>query len=381
MSKSPTSGPLPGAPSPAGVGHREAAERRAFILPRGLKIQLDGEQMHVAYDGDIEIAVDLGWRFASLRAGGDLRLHLPIVHGDLIATGAVEVSGDIDSDGVIRGREVIIGQQNVRCRVITAEERITIGAANVTAEVILAPEIHIDPGAQGRVTVIESYNSREATKIKGGFSLADYEDMFGNSQDFLAQRGLNALPGPRPRSERPPASPRHEAQWDLTPSPTPDRTVTQVATPRGGPPNRGPFETNDAPASGGIHRPATPPASRADPWAAPAPARGPEEDVEDPMSMSIEDIDAAGRKKRAEDELQVRLTEALERILACYTTGDVPASVQHLRAYVEQRDYAGLRQNMTEVWNGLLSFHQQRGIRPHHQVTHAFNVIHGLVQA
>ena len=76
-----------------------------------------------------------------------------------------------------------------------------------------------------------------------------------------------------------------------------------------------------------------------------------------------------------------QLAEAMSRISTCYEGGDVPPAVNELQLLVEQRDIDALRDNITEVWNGLLSFHQKRGIRPHHQVTHAFNQIHGLIQA
>ena len=79
-------------------------------------------------------------------------------------------------------------------------------------------------------------------------------------------------------------------------------------------------------------------------------------------------------------DLHERLSDALGRIISCYEGTDLPPAVTELQELVEQRDYDALRANITEVWNGLLGFHQKRGIRPHHQVTHAFNVIHGLVQ-
>ncbi|MCA9573404.1 MAG: hypothetical protein KC656_36460, partial [Myxococcales bacterium] len=74
-----------------------------------------------------------------------------------------------------------------------------------------------------------------------------------------------------------------------------------------------------------------------------------------------------------------RLKEALDRITACYEGMDLPPAVSELRSLVNDGDMEALAANITAVWNGLLGFHQKRGIRPHHQVTHAFNVIHSLV--
>ena len=74
------------------------------------------------------------------------------------------------------------------------------------------------------------------------------------------------------------------------------------------------------------------------------------------------------------------MTDAAGRITSCYEGTDVPPAVTELQLLIEQGNLEALRSNITEVWNGLLSFHQKRGIRPHHQVTHAFNVIHSLIQ-
>lgn len=314
------------------------AKRPAFILPEGLKLEIGSERIAIEYDGDVEIEVDLGRAIASLRAGGDLTLKLPKVTGDLVSGGVLRMMGDFDG-GVLHGREIVLGRQSIKCRAISADERIVIGAANINCDVIIAPEINLDPKAQGRVTVIESLNERGATKIKGGFSLSDYEDMFGNSREFLAERGLAPLGTPKPAA----AGSREGADTEIT------------AAPRN----------------------------------SPAPQQRHAEDTEDPLSLSLDDLEplvdgrhpgAAPEPGDDKDVLHQRLSDALGRITACYEGSDLPPAVAELRELVEHRDYDGLRQSITEVWNGLLGFHQKRGIRPHHQVTHAFNVIHGLVQ-
>lgn len=297
------------------------AKRPTFTLPEGLKLDITSDRMSVEYDGDVEIEVDLGRKLGLVRSGGDLTVRLPAVSGDLFAAGALRIQGEIDG-GALHGREIVLGRQSIKCKSISADERITIGPAIVHCDVIIAPEIVIDPKASGRVTVIESQNERGATKIKGGFTLADYEDMFGNSREFLAQRNLSPL-----------GAPPREAEADL---------------------------------------------------ATPLPVGRDDEDVDDPLSLSLDDleplVDNSQAAKPNNDDLHQRLTDALGRITACYDGAELPPAVAELRNLVEHRDYDGLRQNITEVWNGLLGFHQKRGIRPHHSVTHAFNVIHGLVQ-
>jgi hypothetical protein len=334
--------------------------RPTFTLPEGLKMDLSAERITIQYEGDVEIEVDLGRRFAGVHAGGDLTVKLPAISGDLVAEGVLKVMGDVSDCGRLQGREVVLGRQTIRCKVITATERIVLGPGNVTCDVMMAPEITIDPKAQGRVTVLECQNERGASKIKGCLSLSDYEDMIGNARDFLAQRGLTPLPGSLTTTG--PSSPMttgsiatgtiNAAALSPTPTPTPR---TEVPPRRAEPPKR-----------------------------ASSKKKTDDEDVDDPLSLSLDDleplVEQAEANGTAEDhDLQQRLADALGRITACYEGTDLPPAVEELRSLVEHRDYDGLRQNITEVWNGLLGFHQKRGIRPHHQVTHAFNVIHGLV--
>lgn len=297
--------------------------RPRFILPTELKLEITPQGIDIEYDGDVELEQDLGRGLHRVIASGDLTVKLRKVTGNLHCGGTLRIQGDIDAEH-IHGREVVLGRQNVRCTSISADERITVGAASLTVDAIIAPEINLDPKAAGRVTVIESNNERGATKIKGGFSVADYDDMFGNADEFLAQRGLQRL---------------GEA------GPAPGRAVVS-GTPE-------PAEVTE------------------------------EEDTSDPLSLSLDDLEPlveADEPKIDNGEMQQRLSDALGRITACYEGADLPPAIEELRDLVQQRDYDALRQNITEVWNGLLGFHQKRGIRPHHQVTHAFNIIHNLVQ-
>lgn len=275
-------------------------DRPGFRLPEGVQLDLAGDRLHISYHGDIELDQDLGRVLGTIRAGGDLTVKLPRVTGDLSAGGTLRIQGPVDA-GTLHGREVVLGRQTVRCRAISADRSITIGAAHLTVDVIIAPEILLDPKADGRVTVIESANERGPTKIKGGFSLVDFEEAFGNSVQYLAERGVKPIPG-------------RELSGD-----TPGGAVTEA-----------------------IERL--------------------------PRSVPTEQI----------TELHRRLTDAVGRIAACYDEHDRPEQIAQLRTLVDRQDYATLRDGIAEVWNGVLGFHKARGIRPHHQVTYAFNVIHGL---
>ena len=316
----------------------------AFVLPSGLKLDLTGDTLNIEYDGDIRIEEDLGKPIGRVRAGGDLTIKLAKVTGDIEAAGEVHIQGEIDAVRIY-GRTVVLGRQRAKATAITAQQTITIGASELRVDAIVAPEIRLDPKASGRVTVIESLNERGATKIKGGFSMADYDDMFGNAEDFLAERGISPLDRSASpmASTLPAAEPEPEADSD-------DEDTSDEKTVM----TRSPSTQED------------------------------EEDVDDPLSLSLDDLEplmeqALGDSDSSEDTHQ-RLAEGLARITASYDADDLPPAVEELRHLIVEKDYAALRQNITEIWNGLLGFHQKRGIRPHPQVTHAFNLIHSIVQ-
>ena len=305
------------------------ATRPAFVLPEGLELELTEDTISIRYAGDLRLETTLGRAIGEIYADGDIELLLDKVTGTISAGGKLTLDGEVDAE-VLHGREIVLGGKKVKATAISAAERIRIGAAVLSADCIIAPNIELDPKVSGRVTVIESKNDRGASKIKGGFSLADYDDMFGNAADFLLERGLEPLAD----------------------GPAPALSVDDAATP-------------DEPSAD-------------------------EEDVEDPLSLSIDDIEEiVDQSKNAEpeaktqvegdDDVFVDLRDAMEKILGCYEGADVPPAVSELQLLVEQGEIDAMRENITEVWNGLLSYHQKRGIRPHHQVTHAFNMIHSLI--
>lgn len=331
------------------------ATRPRFTLPADLTLSIGDDGLVLEFPGDVEIDQDLGVGIDRVFAAGDLTVRIPIASGSLQCNGTLRVLGDVDAK-YLHGREVVLGAGAIRCVAISADQRIQIGAATVVADAIIAPELQLDPEVQGRVTVIESHNEPGATKIKGGFNLSDYDDMFGEVETFLSQRGLARLDTPL---QTPPPATR---------SPTPSHRRAPLPEPI-------PPELEEQ--TGPIVEPPIPP---------PAPVSF--EDEDDPLSLSLDVLeplvamgtpDPTPVRSAMDQQLYQRLQEAMTRITTCYEGADLPPAVHELRSLVEQRDVDALRSNITDVWNGLLSFHQQRGIRPHHQVTHAFNVIHGLV--
>ncbi|MBX2799114.1 MAG: hypothetical protein KTR31_15670 [Myxococcales bacterium] len=333
------------------------AQRPRFSLPDGLRMEITPDGLDVEFDGDVELSQDLDAGLHRVVATGDLTVTLHRITGTLRAGGVLTLKGNVEADH-LHGKRVVLGDQNIRCTSISADECIEIGAAGLAVDAIIAPEVQIHGQASGRVTVIESDNPRGPTLIKGGFSVSDYNDMFGNADAFLAQRGLRRLgpEGPAPSRTVPPAPqrsaenrPAGPSTSRTSPSPSPEQTQPLPAL-RDAPPQGLPFDDDQEPTV------VKEPAQRR-----PAPPTVP--------------LDPEEQERRQ------RLADALHRITSCYQGGEAPPAVEQLRILVESGDTGALKRNITEVWNGLLGYHQKRGIRPHHQVTHAFNLIHGLVQA
>ena len=312
----------------------------AFVLPRGLSIDLSGGTLDITHEGDLVIENDLGLPLGTIRAGGDLTIKLDKATGDLEAKGEVAIHGEVDATR-LHGKSVVLGRKRVTCTTISADQTITIGAAELKVDAIVAPEIRLDAKASGRVTVIESLNDRGATKIKGGFSAADYDDMFGDAEAFLSERGVKALDTSSSEAAAPEADPVVEEEEEED-----DVTIDTAMV-------------DEEP-----------------------PVKAVASAVEDaPVPLTVDDIEPLAEDAiQSDDELHPKLVEGLERIIESYDAGDLPPAVDELRDLITEKDYPALRQNITEIWNGLLGFHQKRGIRPHPQVTHAFNLLHSLLK-
>lgn len=314
-----------------------------FRLPAGVHFEITDAGLVVSHDGNVVLEQTMGHRLVAVTAGGNLTLQLEEASGDLHSDGKLTIESKRVQAGTIHGREVHLGNQSIKARAISATHRIVIGAAQLAVDIIIAPEIRIDGRARGRVTVIESHNDRDPTRIKGGFSLSEYDELFGDSGRFLAQRGVERL-----------SEPTHPAALPMAPGSADDEDELIEVD----------FDAED---------------EAPDP--SPIPVKRREKPVRvahtaQPVTRAVDDRAPV----HDDDDLHPKLLEASRKIAACYEGKEVPPAVSQLQSLIDQRDYSGLRRNITEVWNTLLTFHQRKGIRPHHQVTHAFKVIHSLVQ-
>ncbi len=121
-----------------------------------------------------------------LVVGGDAAL------GSVSATGAITLLGAATAT-TLRANEINLRGPSVTARGVQGAQRVSIGGAKLSVDAILAPEVQVDAKTSGRVTVIESNNELGPNAVKGCFRLADYAEMVGDVNAFLADRGLVAL--------------------------------------------------------------------------------------------------------------------------------------------------------------------------------------------
>jgi hypothetical protein len=338
------------------------AKKSAFILPDGLDLQVSDGTLSLKYDGNVTLRQTLGCRIGTIDVTGDLELALPEINGTISAGGKITLKSPKVDATIITGAEVNAkAVKTLRARGMQATESIVIGPTRLTIDALLAPNVELDSKATGRVTVIEANNAWGPSNIKGGLSLGDYEEIIGDANEFLSSRGLSAAGAAA-------AQPPPEVPPPLPPVPAADEAETEADV------DDLEMEIDDPEPVDEVEEIEEIDEVDAEIEAETAPPEL-EEDTSDPVTLSAQDLEPV------EDELQPKLQDALKRIVACYEGDELPVSVAELKTLVDARDYDVLKGRITDVWNGLLGFHQKRGIRPHHQVTHAFNVIHGLVQS
>ena len=76
------------------------------------------------------------------------------------------------------------------------------------------------------------------------------------------------------------------------------------------------------------------------------------------------------------------MMELVDIIKSNYEGGQagIPPAVGELTKLVKSSDFEGLKNNITNIWNGLLKWHRKNGSRLQHAVTTAFNQINTLTR-
>jgi hypothetical protein len=177
-----------------------------FILPTGLSLAIGGNSLVVRHSGDIVLEQSLGRRISRIESEGDMTLRFGPITGVLRCKGVLRCEGPVEAEE-IRAGEVHLAAHSVTAHAIVADRCVVIDAAVLDVDVIVAPEVIIDPRATGRVRIIDCFNERPPLRVRGCLSLEEFEADFGGAAEFLAHRGVIPLhPLPEPTSSHHEAS-------------------------------------------------------------------------------------------------------------------------------------------------------------------------------
>ncbi len=353
-----------------------------LVLAVGAELILGPGTLVVQHTGDVVLETTLGRRLVRLESGGDVTLRAPRSTGVIVAKGSVKVESDTDADE-LRGDTVELGAVEVNTRVIVATKRIVIRAgARVSADILVAPEILIDPNAQGRVKLMDCMNERQPTKVRGCLSLSEYESDHGGVADFLARRGvtpINALPISAEDTDRVDAIPAKPAPVvapaPVEAAPAPEPARARMAEPAPPPPvyTREPAVAR-APAPPAIEPAPVPVVVAAQP--PPPPSRPVAPTL---VSVDVEGVDdepAPPIRAAPQARHQTQLRRAWSRIEESYGKNP-PAAVRRLGEMVAQSP-SDLQDHLDVIWRDTLREHIARGTMPPRPVILAFHALKSL---
>ena len=254
------------------------ADTDKLVIPAGVRFEIQDTGVAIEYAGDILLQGDHEKPVAHVvSTEGNVEIQGQMEIGAITShTGSVAISGEVKVDRIsakesvqlsgkvqanhieanrievmdgeltasqVAGREALdlrgnivanhlgaptvsINDGQVQAKAIEASTSVALGAAELFVDIVMAPEVTVDPHTRGRVAVIESQNDLGPNGLRGAFRLEEFAEFTGqNSDDFLAERGVNGLgsvPATPPAVAPTPASaPVVEAAPAPAPAPAP----------------------------------------------------------------------------------------------------------------------------------------------------------------
>ena len=411
------------------------AKHQPFVIPAGVSLQLTDRGISVQHIGDIILQDSLGDTMnqvisteGSVTLKGNFQL-------DTVAApqGTVRLEGTVKARAV-QGAVVEVMTDRFEATAVQGSKQVVVGATRVSADVLVAPRIDIDAKATGRVPIIECRNEPGPNAVKGGFSIAEYDELVGNVESYLAERGVEPLvPGEgdedaeQEDDEEPSdvvieAYAADEAELEALDEENDSDSVEPVDELTEDPDTY----TESAALKVGVATAAPAEPVVVEPDVAPEP-EVPEEPLpadEQPLDevgaealspIESEDLQLPpGAKAQAEDddgiaEVEVeeladeriaqvdetfedvdegddedsahtQLLEILDELRSCYDEGEHPPVLGELAELVDARQYDEIVSRLPQIWNDLVKYHRERGLRIRRQVTTTFNNIMTIVK-
>jgi len=398
-------------------------KHQPFVIPAGVSLQLTDTGISIQHVGDIILQDSLGDtmnQVVSHEGSVTLRGSFQI---DRVSApkGTVRLEGTIKAQS-IDGQVVELMTNRLEARAVQGAKYIVLGASKVTADALVAPRIDIDAKASGRVPIIECHNEPGPNAIKGGFSIVEYDELVGNVESYLAERGIEPLEpsGEEEDEQEDDEEPSdvvieayaaeeselealEEEDEDVEPTALdestedPDTYTESVALKVGvataGPADpvvvepdieTEPPEDEEERSLPEVSMEDLSPIESED-LQLPLGAKSEIAKVDvEPLSdeqvsqvdETFEDIDDA----QESDGPHGQLLEILDELRSCYEDGEHPPVLAELAELVDDRQYDEIVARLPQIWNDLVKYHRERGLRIRRQVTTTFNNIMTIVK-
>lgn len=385
-------------------------KHQPFVIPAGVKFEISDRGVNVEHVGDIIINGSLGKNLDKILSHeGSITLRGKFEANRIEAPmGVVRLDGTVEA-GAVRGAIVELGGRRFKAKSVRASRQIIVGGLKITADILMAPRIDVDPKASGLVTILESHNETGPNAIKGGFTVSEYNQIIGNAASYLAERGVEML-------DRPESSTEEEVEEDdddesISQSVIEAQAEEEAEVIQTGAGYESEESTDDPDTSPDAHtiRLGAALNSASDPLVVeeivPAYAQQDDELANDSQVEEIETIDAIEELEVVDsvepiddlppeepqpeqtapvepqlDPVYDRLKETLAELVSNYAGVAEPPALSDLGRLIEDRDYDAIRQNLPRIWNDLVKYHRETGLRIRRQVTATFNNIMGIVK-
>ncbi|MFH1467289.1 MAG: hypothetical protein ABIO70_23095 [Pseudomonadota bacterium] len=405
------------------------AKHQPFVIPAGVNLTLTDRGMSVEHLGDIILDKSLGDRMGRVAsAEGSVTLRGNFVLDRVEAPrGGVTIEGTV-SVRSIRAETVGLTGPRITATSVQASRQIVVGACRIDADVLVAPRIDIDAKAVGRIPIIECRNEPGPNAIKGGFSIAEYDELLGNVAAYLAEREVEPLDGSGEEEEgeekdddeersdvvieacgaddgehgilelveADDAVEADDGEVDLLveegtddPDTYTDSAALKVGVATAVPQEvievqAGAVECDEEPSLIEVQAEALSPIESEDLQLPPgARVQVDATEVEEVIVDQVAQVDENFEDIKAEPEIDTthqQLLEILEELRQCYADDEQPPILAELAELVAGRQYEEVVVRLPQIWNDLVRYHRERGLRIRRQVTTTFNNIMTVVK-
>jgi hypothetical protein len=405
------------------------SKHQPFLIPEGVSLQLTDRGISIQHAGDIILKDSLGDRMNRIASREGSVTLIGDFHIDSVEApqGTVRLEGKVKARAV-KGKVVELHTERLEATAVQGSKQIVLGATRVKVDVLAAPRIDIDAKASGRVPIIECRNEPGPNAIKGGFSIAEYDELVGNVESYLSERGVEPLePGDGDAEdaeddeepsdvvieayaaeeveiqafddEPEPAEAPDEATEDPDTYTDASATALKVGVATAAPiealvvveehAEPEPVEIEEEPADeeqpslAEVGDEALSPIE-SDDLQLPEGARSDEPEgaqVGDEVEEVEVQVEEALEEEAADsDPAHAQLLEILDELRSCYDEGERPPVLGELAELVDARKYEEIVSRLPQIWNDLVKYHRERGLRIRRQVTTTFNNIMTIVK-